>query len=275
MRSNDEFRFKAAHVSNWQDPEYETYHGINRLSIFSQLTSIDFPRSFPVDGIHAFFENVVGSLFDHMRGRFPVVKPPRHPPKGPPPKPPQPTPSTHNHTVKSRNTHTQTSSSNTSSTETPDSHRHQPTHPESTRHPINDNYTGTSNERNPKAALKGKFCQSDEPYCVPPVAWDEVAKDMSRSKSTFATSLGHGEPIRSITRWCHQYKATEWKNWTIVFSPIYLKPNLPADFYEMYMKLIRAIQLSCKTFILPKGIDKVPPPPNMYTLPIQPTYVGE
>jgi len=80
---------------------------------------------------------------------------------------------------------------------------------------------------------------------------------MSRSKATFATSLRNGESICRITCWYHQYKAIEWKNWAVIFLPIYLKAHLPKEFYEMYMKFIRAIQLSCSTLLLPQEIDLV------------------
>lgn len=267
MRSNNEFRSKAAHVSNWHDPEYETHHGIKRLSIFSQLSSIDFPKSFPVDGMHAFFENVVGSLFDHMRGQFPVNKTLPRRPTGTKPTPSERARRNYLPKTKRRITNVQNRSLNIAQTDNHSSDAdksHDERSPQPQRNPkhLDDDLSDSSFRQNAKAAEKPKFCQSDEPYCVTPAVWDEIAPDVSRSKATFATCLGNSEPIRSITRWCHQYKAVEWKNWAVIFSPIYLKAHLPTDFYNMYIKLIRAIQISCSTFVLPDDIKLVNPPPS-------------
>ena len=44
--------------------------GINGLAVLANLTSIDFPRSFPPDSMHLFSENVIPDMCKHYRGAF-------------------------------------------------------------------------------------------------------------------------------------------------------------------------------------------------------------
>src|SRR5918993_175784 len=44
--------------------------GINGKSILFELLSIEFSRSFPVDIMHLFFENVASHMFKLWNGRF-------------------------------------------------------------------------------------------------------------------------------------------------------------------------------------------------------------
>ncbi|RGB26442.1 hypothetical protein C1646_631332, partial [Rhizophagus diaphanus] len=44
--------------------------GINGRSILLELQSIDFPASFPVDIMHALFENTASHMFRHFNGKF-------------------------------------------------------------------------------------------------------------------------------------------------------------------------------------------------------------
>ncbi|KAL7270371.1 hypothetical protein RUND412_006929 [Rhizina undulata] len=47
-----------------------TKYGIKGISILTRLEAIDFPRSFPPDCMHLFFENIVPDLFKIYRGNF-------------------------------------------------------------------------------------------------------------------------------------------------------------------------------------------------------------
>jgi len=44
--------------------------GINGRSILFELNSTKFPRSFPVDIMHLFFENISINMFEHWSGTF-------------------------------------------------------------------------------------------------------------------------------------------------------------------------------------------------------------
>ncbi|HEX3641819.1 MAG TPA: hypothetical protein VHV10_11060 [Ktedonobacteraceae bacterium] len=70
MRDNDEFREDAKYIENVGHKEASDYTGIAGLAILAQLPSIDFPRSFPPDSMHLFFENVVPALVRHYRGVY-------------------------------------------------------------------------------------------------------------------------------------------------------------------------------------------------------------
>jgi len=44
--------------------------GVTGRSILTELRSISFPRSFPVDIMHLFFENIAIHMFKHWTGTF-------------------------------------------------------------------------------------------------------------------------------------------------------------------------------------------------------------
>ena len=70
MRTNIQFRRDAAHIEETKHKEAADLTGISGLAILAQLPSIDFPRSFPPDSMHLFFENVIPALTRHYRGVF-------------------------------------------------------------------------------------------------------------------------------------------------------------------------------------------------------------
>lgn len=70
MRTNIKFRKDAAHIEETKHKEAADLTGISALAILAQLPSIDFPRSFPPDSMHLFFENVIPALSRHYRGVF-------------------------------------------------------------------------------------------------------------------------------------------------------------------------------------------------------------
>ena len=70
MRTNDEFRYDAKHIEETADKKVVDLTVIAGLSILAELPSIDFPRSFPPDSMHLFFENVIPALIRHYRGVF-------------------------------------------------------------------------------------------------------------------------------------------------------------------------------------------------------------
>lgn len=49
---------------------YGKINGLSRFSIFSELYSIDFVRSFALDAMHLYWENIVPTMFDLWRGKF-------------------------------------------------------------------------------------------------------------------------------------------------------------------------------------------------------------
>jgi hypothetical protein len=70
MRTNDGFRADARHIQETGHTEAASLTGIAGLAILARLPSIDFPRSFPPDSMHLFFENVIPALTRQYRGIF-------------------------------------------------------------------------------------------------------------------------------------------------------------------------------------------------------------
>jgi hypothetical protein len=71
MRQDSSFRATARHLA--EDPGHtnaSNRSGISGESVLSHLKSIDFPRSFPPDSMHLFFENIIPTLVRHYRGVF-------------------------------------------------------------------------------------------------------------------------------------------------------------------------------------------------------------
>lgn len=70
IRNNQKFRFDATHIEETGHKEAADHTGIAGLAILARLRSIDFPRSFPPDSMHLFFENVIPAMVRHYRGIF-------------------------------------------------------------------------------------------------------------------------------------------------------------------------------------------------------------
>ena len=64
-----------------------------------------------------------------------------------------------------------------------------------------------------------------------------------------------GYNIRSIKDHCHNFKAEEWRNWALPYSPIYLENVLPEPFYTEYISLVRAVVKAIKFKITPGDIE--------------------
>ena len=74
MRKNDQWKRDATRITMQMDWKLSKDTGIAWLSTFCQLKSIDFPRSFPVDAMHLFYQNIQKRMFDHWRGKFDATR---------------------------------------------------------------------------------------------------------------------------------------------------------------------------------------------------------
>jgi hypothetical protein len=74
MRSHHGFITRVAEINaartKTERKAIAQYYGINSLSIFAALKSIDLASSFPYDIMHLFFENLVPNLILHWTGGF-------------------------------------------------------------------------------------------------------------------------------------------------------------------------------------------------------------
>jgi len=194
--------------------------GINMVPILSRLRSIDVIRSFPPDGMHLWWENVIPDLVKHWRGKFNTI------------------------TVETREDSYQNSEEDTVNEEGRpamriryDQDRNPPT-------------VTTRASRN-----STKFSDSSDPWNVPPMVWDQMGKDMASSASLFPAHFG--EAPRDVWDHLHHLKASEWKTLGMVLLPIYLKDTLPEIDYQAYMDLLKAIRRALDDSITPQMISLV------------------
>lgn len=71
MRNDAVFRLVAKQVARQGGTnKQKSKYGVKGISILSQLTSIDFSRSFPPDSMPLWFENVIPDSVRHCRGKY-------------------------------------------------------------------------------------------------------------------------------------------------------------------------------------------------------------
>lgn len=68
--TDEEFRLEAAIVTDEDNAKIGKLSGINYLSIFAELPTILFPRSFPTDIMHLVYEGLAQQMVSHWRGDF-------------------------------------------------------------------------------------------------------------------------------------------------------------------------------------------------------------
>ncbi|KAI5803887.1 hypothetical protein EDC01DRAFT_594439, partial [Geopyxis carbonaria] len=70
MRTHNSWLKQAEHIANTLCAGCAAKKGIRGKSVLLSLPSLDFPRSFPPDIMHLFFENIVPAMFRHYQGRL-------------------------------------------------------------------------------------------------------------------------------------------------------------------------------------------------------------
>lgn len=279
--------------------------GVIRYSIFLQLKSIKFPRSFPYDGMHLWFENIMPRLFNHWQGRFNMKKGDEvvviarvdqddadrtvnEIPGGKRKRNAATTnlPAPANKRLKSGSGQNGGGGRTSASDIGSDSLFARRFAPSGTRKStrlasaseIETGYTTTNtirsiaarqpNDKNqatrtehgqkPVAKRKiAKFEQSGEPFCIEPVKWKAISSNMDKTKKKGLIPSVFGTDIRAIYDHVHQWKAEEWKHWTLRYSLIYLKGVLPDNYYKPFEKLVRAITICCRYELQDGDIEMV------------------
>ena len=188
LRNDGETREAARSIVSLGGPgeHLAKLHGINGEAILSRLKSIDMICSFPPDGMHLWWENIVPDLVKHWRGRFESVQ-------------------------------TAAGNGTTGMTEGnyPNSNPERPTK----RVRRND---GNAWDITAKASRSStKFVRTSDPWNIPPGIWDRIGRDMAASTEFFPSQFG--EAIRDFWEHSHHLKAAEWKKFGTVLLPIYLK----------------------------------------------------
>lgn len=94
-----------------------------------------------------------------------------------------------------------------------------------------------------KKAPATKFVKTGDPHNILSEEWAEIGSDMTSSAPTIPALFG--DPVRDFTEHYHHLKAEEWKIFTFLLAPIYLKGRLPSVDYEEFINLVNAISLCC------------------------------
>ena len=76
------------------------------------------------------------------------------------------------------------------------------------------------NEKVPPKKLP-KFIQTGDTYCIIAQQWKELGNDMETSRSTFPSAFG--EELHHIDTKYYQYKAAEWKIFSLVSSILLIR----------------------------------------------------
>jgi len=77
---------------------------------------------------------------------------------------------------------------------------------------------------------------------------------MKASQSTFPGIFG--DAVRSISDWSHSFKANEWKNWALLFSPILLTDRLDQECYEQWLQFIKALEIVEDSYVTLDSVDE-------------------
>lgn len=70
LRRHEESLHTANHIVNDLCDTCRFKNGLRGVPILSNLKGIDFPKSFPPDLMHLFYENILPAMFRHYRGVF-------------------------------------------------------------------------------------------------------------------------------------------------------------------------------------------------------------
>jgi hypothetical protein len=197
-----------------------------------ELSSIDFPRSFPTDLMHLAYENVIPALFRHFRGVF---------------------------FRSNAKTHTTSKAdlgaSNTGNESMEDRDQERVSDPQE-----NDDVPGVENNEEMAKPKKGaeklaKYVITDDPWNIHPDQWVMIGRAFEESACYFPTAFG--DPLRNFHRHSHELKAAEWSIVTRQAAPIFLKTLLPPEDYDGYLLLVDAILVLEKHTLTTAEIEMV------------------
>ena len=78
-----------------------------------------------------------------------------------------------------------------------------------------------------------------EKYSIPHHLWKNIEEDLIKSAKLFPSSLG--EQFRSLKP---LKKASQWKTWAHILSPVLLKGRLPEPYYSHWITLAKAFRIA-------------------------------
>jgi Transposase family tnp2 len=97
----------------------------------------------------------------------------------------------------------------------------------------------------------------DDELAIPKRTWSQIGQDMEDSRMSIPTS--YGRALRNIYTYHGSFKAEEWSNFLLYYSPVLLhgRDRLRRDLFEHYCKLIAAIELAIDYDITFEDIDRI------------------
>ena len=242
MRTDEYWRFDAAHITQSSNKNRADELCIHGESILMRLTLIDFPRSFVLDSMHLFYLNAILGIFNYTWGNFfqndhndsdPAI-PDSTSQTTPIFRTPQAAQPHLEHEDDTLDTiivatystrliadYVDSAAATGEDSDISDLRECETSAPERTKNsrnplttfPLNPNLippgpTKSCQEPPQKAARKTpKFIQSKDPFCLSPATWTRIGQDINSSALTYPAEFG--DQIRSIIEACHQYKAHE------------------------------------------------------------------
>lgn len=227
MRNDIDFQRAARQVARkGATAKQKSKYGVKGLSILSRLSSIDFPRSFPPDSMHLWFENIIPDLVKQWRGKFRVDAPEA---------------SDGGSVADNESSDTEITKSESNAGENiPNSKRRKTNKQKWSSQRLKRNKKGKERKKTQK---EPKAIATDDEYNIKPQDWEEISQQIANSASTFP--LLFGPLLRNLIAHIHEMTAAEWQLFTFLLGPVYLKDLLPDEDYKEFLSLVEGIAIAC------------------------------
>lgn len=252
MRSNDDFRNVARQIATKGATKAQmSKYGLRGLSILSRLGSIDFPRSFPPDSMHLWFENIIPDLVKHWRGKYRTSNADGSDAddegsaiEASDSESEEEVHSSRNRPAKRRKkSYSQRKSQSQSQRPTQSQRQTQSQRPTQSQ---------KGKKKATRRAKEPKVIATDDEYNIKLADWENMSKEIAESARNFP--LMFGPLLRNFIGHIHELTAAEWELFTMVLGPVYLKGVLPDEDYEEFISLIEAIYISCDYIVTEEDI---------------------
>lgn len=102
---------------------------------------------------------------------------------------------------------------------------------------------------------KKKFLKTADEYNVDPEDWAQIGEEMKCSRDTFPRAFG--DAVRSIYEVHHEFKAAEWKNWALLFSPALLQGRLQETHYQQWISFVKGLGLAVDYTLTGEDLEEV------------------
>lgn len=283
LRTHDEYTAYYDHYTKYRDSEFTVRaFGINDFNILHNMTSLFSPNSYGIDEMHALSINNGANHFDLMRGilfdrrKIETI----NPEEGVGTQKPQPTPATRpSETGQKRKRQPRkkpavqaAESSSDSDVIWVDNRGHDAEDVDSStadqdecddddvRRKIQRTAGNKSKKKKTKKrkdARLPKFVDVLEGFGLLARSWWAIGHDMDLTKLLGGIPTAFGYNIRSIARFCHAFKAEEWKTWYLRYAPIYLCGRLSNKHYLRNMDYTRLLQLCTQHYLTEEEIVEI------------------